>query len=307
MSAAPTPIDQKKTDNSNESGNTTENDWGSFGIAVITNFIIALVIGLIGANFIFFSTLPPKELATFFPGAGANFYSPVPAPVSVQSGGVFQCPSKRKGIKMPGMNLNAMKSLGIGTMGGWPYNLHTDNVNPGFSLESFKNWFSETIAGSYGSNRSYLTKWISLFSPQGGKNMLSNNAFQILVVAPLTLFLGGHGVVLLAGFFSTLFSAFTANSWGWQWSIIGFFLAYTWFSAFGVAFMQYLQFMATLLFVPAFSNMTALKRILACNSSILGWLFGALVISSASTTLDSTVSTTMMVVYLILALKAIFF
>jgi hypothetical protein len=71
--------------------------------------------------------------------------------------------------------------------------------------------------------------------------------------------------------------------------------------------MQYLQFMATLLFVPAFSNMTALKRILACNSSMLGWLFGALVIGSASTTLDSTVSMTMLVVYLILALKSIFF
>jgi hypothetical protein len=244
-------------------------------------------------------------LAFFFPGPGAKSYSPVPAPV--QSGGEFKCPARGKIFKVPGINLNVLKSLGIGTMGGWPYSLHADDVTPGFSLGSFKNWFSETMAGSYGTNRSYLTKWISLFSPQGGKNMLSNNAFQILVVAPLTLFLGGHGVVLLAGFFSTLFSAFTANSWGWQWSIIGFFLAYTWFSAFGVAFMQYLQFMATLLFVPAFSNMTALKRILACNSSILGWLFGALVISSASTTLDSTVSTTMMVVYLILALKAIFF
>lgn len=301
MSAAPTPIDQKKSDNSDETGTASDNDWGSFGIAVVTNFVIVLVIGLLGSNFIFFSSRSKDELATFFPETGSDFYSPV------QSGGEFRCPSKRKGMKMPGMNINAMKSLGIGTMGGWPYNLHADGVDPGFSLESYKNWFSETIAGSYGSNRSYLTKWISLFSPQGGKNMLSNNAFQILIVAPLTLLIGGQGIVLIAGFLSTLFSAFSSNSWGWQWSIIGFFLAYTWFTAFGVAFMQYLQFMATLLFVPAFSNMTALKRILACNSSMMGWLFGALVISSASTTLDSTVSTTMLVVYLILALKAIFF
>ena len=188
MSATPTPIDQKKSDNSNESESTSQNDWGSFGIAVIMNFVIALVIGLVGANFIFFSTRSPDELATFFPGPGSKFYSPVPAPV--QSGGDFKCPVKGKGFKMPGTDKNVLKSLGIGTMGGWPYNLHTDNIDGGPSLGSFKNWFSETVAGSYGSNRSYLTKWISLFSPQDGENMLSNNAFQMLVVAPLTLLFG---------------------------------------------------------------------------------------------------------------------
>jgi hypothetical protein len=305
MSATPTPIDQKKSDNSNESGTTSNNDWGSFGIAVVTNFIVALVIGLLGANFIFFSTRSKDELATFFPGPGSKFYSPVPGPV--QSGGEFKCPVKGKGFRMPGMNLNALKSLGIGTMGGWPYNLHTNNVTPGFSLDSFKNWFSETIAGAYGTDRSYLAEWVSLFSPHEGGNMLSNNVFQILVVAPLTLLIGGHGIAAIVGFFSTLFSAFTANSWGWQWSLIGFFLAYTWFTAFGVAIMHYLQFMATFLFLPAFSNMASLKRILACNSSMLGWLFGALVVSSASTTLDSTVSMTMLIVYLILAIKSLFF
>ena len=76
MSSTPTPIDQKKSDNSNES-ETTENDWGSFGIAVIKSFVKTLVIGLIGANFIFFSTRSAEELATFFPGPSANFYSPV--------------------------------------------------------------------------------------------------------------------------------------------------------------------------------------------------------------------------------------
>ena len=305
MSTTPTPIDQKKSDNSNESGTASENDWGSFGIAVVKNFFIALVIGLLGANFIFFSSRSPDELATFFPGPGSKFYSPVPGPV--QSGGEFKCPVKGKGFRMPGMNLNALRSLGIGTMGGWPYSLHSDNVTPGFSLGSFKNWFSETIAGAYGTDRSYLAEWVSLFSPKGGGNMLSNNVFQILVVAPLTLLVGGQGIVSIVGFLSTIFSAFTANSWGWQWSLIGIFLAYTWITAFGVAVMHYLQFMATFLFLPAFSNMASLKSILACNSSVLGWLFGALVVSSASTTLDSTVSMTMLVVYLILAIKAMFF
>jgi len=305
MSSAPTPIEQKKNDNSDDSGTSTNNEWGSFGIAVVRNFIMTLVIGLLGANFIFYSTLPMKELSTFFPGPGSGSYSPVPGPV--QSGGEFSCPAKGRGPKMPGMNLNAMRSLGIGTTGGWPYNLYENGVEENISFGSFKNWFSETVEGSYSSNRSYLAKWISLFSPQGGKNMLSNNVFQILVVAPMTLLAGGQGIVLIAGFLSTLFSAFTANSWGWQWALIGLFLAYTWLTSFGVAIAQYMQFMATFLFLPAFSNMSSLKRILACNSPMLGWLFGAFVVASASTTLDSTVSMTMLVVYLVLALKAMFF
>jgi|TARA_R110002074_G_scaffold128745_1_gene269369 hypothetical protein len=305
MSETPTPIEQKQSDNSTDSGASSENNWGSFGIAVVRNFIVTLVIGIIGANFIFFSTLSAKELARFFPGPGSGAYSPVPSPA--QSGGEFTCPSKGKSTRMPGMNLNALRSLGIGTMGGWPYNLYDGNVDENVSFGSFKNWFSETVAGAYGPNRSYLAKWISLFSPQDGKNMLSNNVFQMLVVAPLTLLAGGQGIVFIVGFLSTLFSAFTANSWGWQWALIGLFLAYTWLTSLGVAFVQYLQFMATFLFLPAFSNMSALKRILSCNSSMLGWLFGAFVVTAAASTLDSTVSMTMLVVYLILALKAIIF
>ena len=85
MSETPTPIEQKQSDNSTDSGASSENNWGSFGIAVVRNFIVTLVIGIIGANFIFFSTLSAKELASFFPGPGSGAYSPVPSPA--QSGG----------------------------------------------------------------------------------------------------------------------------------------------------------------------------------------------------------------------------
>ena len=60
MSETPTPIEQKQSDNSTDSGASSENNWGSFGIAVVRNFIVTLVIGIIGANFIFFSTLSAK-------------------------------------------------------------------------------------------------------------------------------------------------------------------------------------------------------------------------------------------------------
>ena len=73
-------------------------------------------------------------------------------------------------------------------MGGWPYNLYDGNVDEnGFSFGSFKTWFSETtVAGAYGSEQVIFGEMDkSMFSPQDGKNMLSNNVFQMLVVAPL--------------------------------------------------------------------------------------------------------------------------
>ena len=302
MSSTSTPIDQKKTDQSKESGETTDNNWVSFGMSVLTSLIKTLLIGLIGANFIFFSTRSNDELSMFFPGTGSKFYSPVPA----QSGGDFKC-HKTSGPKLPGMNTNVLKSLGIGTVGGWPYSLWKNGNGEagGFSLNSFENWFSETTADSFGRNRGFLVEWIKLFAPKKD-NVLSNNLLQMVIIAPLTLTIGQF-IALIAGFIGTLYSAITAKSWGWQWSLIGVFFAYTFIIASSAAVIQFLQFLATFLALPLFSNLKIIKEIMSCNSGALGWLFGALVVSSSLTTLDSTVSTTMIVVYVLLALKAIIF
>jgi hypothetical protein len=281
----PTPIEQKINDKNDGTDDGKQNNWVKFGIDVLTNFITTLVIGLIGANFIYLSTADEDILEKILPTKLVSYF-----PSMSQKGGSYTCSNQRGPVRSLGLEKFKFKF-------GWPYNLKS---SIGGLLQSFKNWFAETVAGSYIINRGLLRSWINLFAPgEDGANLFSSEPFQILIVAPLTLL--AFPLALFFGFFSTLYSAFNAS---WVWTLIGILFAYTWLISTGVSVVQFVQYMVLFLVFPLLSDLTTIKKILQCNTHILGILFGALVISSAFSNLDNITSIVMFVAYLLYVIKS---
>jgi hypothetical protein len=195
--------------------------------------------------------------------------------------------------------------------GNWPYTLRDPNVGTINFIQKFLNWILETMYGAYSINRGFLQSWLSIFSKKNS-GFISNDTFIMLIIAPLTLL--AAPLALGFGFFSSLFSAFfigyTQNNTdmsksGWIWALIGLFLGYTWILTSSISFLQFIQYILLFTLFPILKNFSKIKNILHCNSTTLGLLFGALVCSSAFAHLDNITSMVMTVVYILMAIKAL--
>lgn len=286
------PIEKKKI--THDSIDNTQNNWVKFGISILINILITLLIGFSGANLIYLTTavtkidngvsllekLMPTETSAYFP--------------KMSGGG--NC-SASKEYTTNWTNLN---NIGVGTKGGWLYNMYNnDSVFNGI-FQRFKNWMAKGVADSYITNRSLLQKWLALFSPDAaGKNLFANETFQIFILNPFMLLV--FPLVVIFIYFSNWVSLFKE---GWIFTLVGIFLIYSWVINSSVAFVQSLQYVLTFLFLPIFADYKRIKKIIGCNAKSLSLLFGLLVCSSAFSCLDNNIAITMFVVYLIMIIKS---
>jgi len=309
MSDSNTPdIEKKKKETTDDSNTKTTkiNQWGSFGKAILSNIVISIIYGFIGANFIFFTTAPALELNKYFPVNMAAYSPKMPANSSSSMGGGAPVEGKRtyNCYKRPSkdFNMDFLKHLGFGGTGvSWPYRLYEDEMFPG-PIQSFENWFSKSVADTFIMSRKLIQWWLKIFS----EGALSNKTLQMFVVAPMTLFVGQF-VAAVLGFFGYIYNSFTQPTFGWVWSLVGLLFGYTTFIAAMTMIVEVVKFMGTFLVLPAMANYKLLGEIMKCNAHSVAMLFGAMTVGSASTYLDSSISTSMMVVYIILLIKSLFF
>lgn len=294
-------IEDKKKEKNNDSKTKIKkpNQWASFIVSIIINIIICIIYGFIGANFIFFTTAPRLELEKYFPTNLSSYFSFINE--VKQKGG--QENQRYSCYKRPAKDFNFdyfKSSLGFGQSDSWPFSLYKEEMIPGI-FQSFKNWFSMSIAKTFILSHDLIRKWINIFEPN--KSFLSNETLQLFVIAPITLFFGQF-LSMLIGFFGFIYKSFGQE---WTWSLLGLLLGYTTLIAFIVMLVESLKFVGSFLFLPAISNYKLLGRILKCNANSIAMLFGALTIGSATTYLDNTISTSMTFVYIILLIKILFF
>ena len=311
MSDSVDAIDSKKKETADGKDAPKESDWGAFFISVLQYAGMLALFALIGANFIFFTS--SDKLEVFFPTDPSKYYADdlvkAPGPMKggrKQRGGAYNCfPSGEKG---KGLNMSALSSLGLGKkFEGWPYSLHKNNES-GFSLDSWKNWFATTLGDSYMAERDMLQSFFKFFAPAKpgeDSNMFANQSFQMLFgnllihIVAIISFLVGLGTVS--------YKAFTNKFWGWQWGLIGLFVGYTWMMMFATPIVQTVQLMLTLMFLPLLVDRGMVGKIIHCNQTMLSMLFGLLVVGAGLQYLDFTTSTVMMIAYLILVIKNLFF
>lgn len=282
MSAA-SSIDEKKNQKNTESNKIS--NWVAFGISVLQNFILVLFIGVLGSNFIFLSNCNATLLEKLLPTNETSYF-----PVLAQKGG-------NDGEDGD----SSLQSFGIGSPGGWPYK-YRDLTAYGFSVGGFLNWLIITIYGAFSFNRGLLKSWLGFFSKD--KSFLGNNTLQILIIAPITLM--ASILAFPAGFFVGLFKSFTTKmTFGLVWAIVGLFLGYSSILLTGISIVQFIQYLIFFMIIPLIVNLKQVKTILHRNITTLGMLFGALVCSSAITTLDYVTSSVMVIGYILMAIKTI--
>lgn len=302
-------IEEKKNEklnNINDDSNKQSN-WVNFGINVVYNFILTLCIGILGANFIFLSSSSKTFLETLLPTEEKNYFPPTSqlggssSKIKRGGDGGEQYNASCNKTDKKGFNVGNLKFLGIGGTGGWPYKYKKDG-EVGI-IQDFINWMIYIIYGTFSFNRELLQTWIGYFSKEND-TILSNDTFQILIIAPLTLI--ASLLVFPAGFFVSLFKSFTTEAnFGLIWAIVGLFLGYSWLLSVNITIVQFIQYLIFFTIIPLLTNLTMVKKILHCNISTLGLLFGALVCSSAYSHLDNTTAIVMTIVYILMAIKTL--
>jgi hypothetical protein len=311
ISDTTTSIDKKKIKKSHTK--TSGNKWGAFATSVLGSFIFTLIVGVLGANFIFLSSINDNLKDVFFPIK--EFISPNKSNQNGQNGG-----SKKKKFmggdnngpistseecnkKFSETNKSNLNSIGIGK--GWPYTMKNDTK---VSIKgTFTDWFANTIEGSYITNRGFLRSWLELFEPPKEKsesNIFSNETFKMFFITPLTLLF--TPLVLIFGFVFTFISTFDFNK-HLGWSLIGLFFGLSCSISAGVSFLQFMQYFLTFTLLPLYSNSADIKNILKCHANALSYLFGLFVCINAFSSLDSMTAIVMTVVYALMVIKDLFF
>lgn len=288
----------KESGNDNNIG-TKKSNWLGFILSIFYNFIIVIIISIIGSNFIYFTT--SNNLDIFFPTNIKNYLN-IP---STQKGGKFTCPPSYIS-KTKGLNKDVLKSFAIGDVRGFPYSLYV-NDDGGLNFNSLKSWFASTIAKTYITNRGILKKILSIFKPFDGeeRNILSSNTLQILLSVPFFALLIIS--TLITGFIVPFIEGFRNDINGITWSVIGIFTTYLWTMASSISFTQTIQNILTFLFIPLMTDTKSIFKILKCNSKFISILFGGLLLISAFVNLNQTTAIVMLITYILFIVKQVFF
>lgn len=298
-----TPINQKKIKKSK--AKTGGNNWGAFSVSVLSSFIFTLFVGVLGANFIFLSSIDDNLKEIFFPIKDTSnddfyFFGGGKSKRGGDGDGGKETETLKKTLFTETKNKN-LNSIGIGNKGGWPYNMKNKNLG---IFQTFKDWFARIMEGSYKTNRGFLREWLTLFTPAtDGSNILANETFKMFFIAPLTL--SFTPLVLIFGFIITFISTFESKH--PLWSLIGFFSGLSCSISGGVSMLQFIQYFLTFTILPLYSNIGDVKNILAHKANALAYLFGLLICINAFSSLDSITAIVMTIVYALMVIKDLFF
>ena len=324
-------IDAKNQDD-NDDGKT--NNWGSFAGSMIQNLVVIIIFTIIGCNWIFMAhngsldLIFPTKISDYLI-LRSNNYNDIKLPgIPVQGGG-----GKRRGrtrqkggngngknndytckssmcsgnIGMSGSNMNFMEILGYGNsmIESWPYELYNGDPETGFSWEGFYNWFARSEATAFIYYRYFMK---NLF--RGGPEGYFKTFFPeiLLFVIAVVVFVPVLFAVLpICSLLTTIGSWVAGGKNWWAYTGIGLFIPYLPFMMLGNLAVQMVSALYYVFLAPLLIDYKTVAEIARCNMKWISFLFAALTIGSAFHHLESVTATTMLVTWIILAIKACFF
>ena len=291
-------IQEKIKEKEEEKSSMPRENWSGFAYLSLIAFFIILLIGILGSNFIYMTSLTKDALNTILPTDAASYLNPQQMQ---RGGGMYaseyddNCIGKSK-MSIGVSNTSFMPSPGF------PYSLCSDTTKESSFLQKSKNWFGRTCLESFINSRAILKAWLGLFK-QG--SMLGNDTIQLLFIAPLNLILGGGiGLAFLVGFISTLIALFHTS--GPLGLILGFIFLYNFAFMSSVAAIQSLLFVLTFLFLPLITDFKKVMAILHCNISTLTTLFGLFTCITALFTFDLKTSSIYIIAFTLITVISFF-
>lgn len=287
-------IDDKNTDDTSTSTDTP--DWGGFTGSVIVNFIVFLLLIIIGSNFVFLVHFSSLELV--FP---TDIDKYLPKSNGLKGGNANLTTYARK---LFGNSTDLLKQLGYANkLTGWPYSMYIKNAEE-FTLQEVKNWFALTEANTYIMYRTVMKKVYSgKFKDEELLKQLPDPILFLIgiLLPPLFVTL----IIPIMTGISTIFFSFTSEKMGWVYSLCGFLLLLL--LAYVNVILHQLSVVFNTLILPLIINYETVLTIAKINSEWLTMVFGLFILGSAFTYLDTTTSGIMAAAYLILIIKKIFF
>jgi hypothetical protein len=316
---------EKENENENENETTDssqDNDWFAFLKSIILSFITILIIGLLGANYVYLSRI---NLDMFFP----TDVDERPYTNKNKNGNKLPeiCLNKKIDESMKGGRKGRKNIMKGGSSGGCgnPINMCDSKImdnayfkgmfDYGFPYSSERhvkeedetfgniitNWFSNKVKYSNVWLRSVVKSVILFtssfceFTPEKAKDIIP------FIIGPIVI-----GLLLSLSsiwYIPSLVSMFWNENQEWKGfaiSIIGLFFGWSWFVPMGTAFVQMFGLMFKLILMPLMMNMNKLLEIMGSdfNSWYLKCLFFIMLITSAFKNLNIIIAIVMTIVFL---------
>lgn len=260
--------------NKSEDGNSLKkkgNNWGEFAKACFYNLIYIIIFGVIGANFIHFSSMDESDIETFFPTSFKNYFQ----------------------NQKPWLN-NKLSKIGIPPSTGWPYTLkQNDYVD--LSEEGIKSLFAMSVASTYVNVRGFI-KTVLLFFSKKDPSIFSNDLVQMLVanfslgVLYYTLPLLTICLYICFFIFSCSISYYSGDILVLLFTLCCFcFGPAMWFGV-GLAVIMTLQFFLTFIALPLYDEPKSIGKHMFKASNLLMAIFGLLCVSSTWKHLDDKIA-----------------
>lgn len=305
------PIEMKKEATSNKDISNFKN----FGIAVFKNTIYLILVGLIGSNFVYISTLKDNLNKLFPTDENSLPYSEK----SGYSGGsnclknksmfsvsnVFKYRGGNDSEDICNTSNNIVSNDEDDFKVGFPYNYITETPDTLFSI--FKNIIGRSTRDSYIAGREMIKMFFKKTNKYGNRGQ-----YALFILSPIILFfLILYQVPLIIGGFVTFimfirhYFDLLLNYGKVSFVLISLFLGAFilgidagWSILVGIA--QMFSLYGTLLIYPLINDLTTVRKIFACKSNILIFLFVLLTIMDAFKHLSNVLAITMSICLVIM-------
>ena len=309
-----TEKDNTEKDNTEKDDTKSKpNEWGAFALSVLQIFIQILILGLLGANFVYFTRI---NLDSFFPT------KPTQRPYVNETKSGLKLPKIFSFLsgKTPEKKTSETKNTSTGGCGapidftqsnlfenkyfsgmfkyGFPYSMESKEDTVGGTL---MNWFVNKVKYSYVWLRQVINAIINF---TGSTCAMAPDSMKSIV----PFILGPFAILLIIGIASmwwlpTLISMFWNEDQGWKGlliSILGLFFGWTWFIPITLSFIQMIGIMFSFIVLPPLLNGKKIMEIIGeqFNSYYLTLLFLILLIVAAFSKLNPIIAIVMTLVFL---------
>jgi hypothetical protein len=291
-------INKVKEERKNEKSNSLpKENWTGFAYLTLISFILVLVFGILGSNFIYMTNLKQDILDKILPSKESDYF----AEEALKSGGGLYNGEESKYENKEHKEYKKVKfsSMSILPSKGWPYSMKVKSHFSESFLTKIKNWFASTCAESFITSRDLLKVWLNLFNNEG---FLGNDTLQILL-APFNLWLG-IVIAFFVGLGSTTLALYNAS--GLLFFILGFFLLYNFVFIHTLSIIHSILFLLTFLVLPLILDFKKVMYIFHSNISLLTTMLGIFTCIAALFSFDLTTSSIFIVSFILITVMSYF-
>ncbi len=296
-------IDTENTENTEDTENTeaggdtgedvgsTGNDWIPFARSVVEAFIQILIIGLLGANFVYLTRI---DLDFFFSS------DPTEMPYTSKVSNKKSSTRSKCGVPIDFTQSKLFDSENKYISGMFTYGFPYSMEGKGDTFGGFlSNWFVNKVKYSYVWLRTVIKAIIDFTGSTCAMSPDSMKSIVPFIVGPFAIAL--IMVITFLWWIPTLISVFwnEDQNWGMLLSFAGLFFGWTWFIPIILAFIQIIGVMFSFILFPSMLNGKKIMEIMGepFNSYYLTLLFLILVSLAAFANLNIIIAIVMTAVF----------